>query len=105
MQISATVLSILSAIAYFLLTLAGALLWKRSRSLSSAMIAIGFAIILIDQAILLVGYLRMNASFSHQPGDTLFIIYHRANSLHIVLIGLWLSGLGLIWHAAGTSRR
>jgi len=104
-QISPTALSLLSALAYAVLTTAGVLLWKRARSFATAMLAIGFAIVLLDQIILLASYLRMVATLHSHSGDTLFVIYHRANSLHVVLVGLWIAAVGLVWHASHGSRR
>jgi hypothetical protein len=98
-QVSPIPLSALAATAYAVLTIAGLLLWKRSRSFSTVIVALGFAIILFDQLILLVSYVRMTAALRGHWGDTLFIIYHRANSLRIVLVGLWLAAVGLVWHA------
>jgi len=46
----------------------------------------------------------MIASVRSHPGDTLYVIYHRANSLHVVLVGFWVGAVGLLWHAL-TSRR
>ena len=103
MQITATALSLLSA--YAILTATGVVLWGHARSLATAVVAIGFAILLLHQVVLLVSYLRISASVLSHPSDRLFIIYHRANSLRLALFGLWVVAVGLIWHALqGTQR-
>jgi hypothetical protein len=98
-QINATVLSSLVAIAYALLTTASALLLRRERSAATAMIFIGFATLLIDQLILFASYLRIHANFRTKSAgnDSLFLIYHRANSRVIFMLGLWASALGMLW--------
>jgi hypothetical protein len=103
-QVSPIALSTLTVVAYAVLTLAGVLLWRRARSFATAMVAIGFAIVLLDQVILLVSYSRMIASVRSHSGDTLYVIYHRANSLHVVLVGLSVAAVGLLWHALGSRR-
>jgi hypothetical protein len=95
-QINATVLTSLIAVAYALLTAASALLFKREQSAASTMILIGFATLFLDQLILFVSYFRIHANFRTKSGDTLFLIYHRANSRFIFMLGLWASALGLL---------
>jgi len=97
-------LSALAATAYAVFTIAGILLLKRVRSFATAMVAVGFAIILLDQLILLASYLRMMDALRNHSGDTLFIVYHRANSLRVVLVGLWIAAVGLVWHALKSVR-
>lgn len=105
MQVTPTVLSLLSAVAYAILVASGVLLWRQARSLATAMVAIGFAIILLDQLVLLVSYLRLSARVLGHPGDTLFIIYHRANSLRVASFGVWVAAVGLLWHALQGAQR
>ena len=98
MQINATVLTSLVAIAYALLTVASALLIKHERSAASIMIFVGFAILFLDQLILIASYVRITANFRAKSGDALFLIYHRANSRFIFMFGLWATALGLLWY-------
>jgi hypothetical protein len=97
--------SLLVAVAYAVLTTAGVLLWKRARSVATFVVIIGFATLLIDQVLLLVGTLQMIATFHRHSGDTLFVISHRANSLHVMVLGLGFAAVGLLWHALQGSRR
>jgi hypothetical protein len=98
-QINATVLTSLIAFAYAILTAASALLFKHERSAASTIILIGFATLLLDQLILFVSYLRIQANFRTKSGDSLFLMYHRANSRYIFMVGLWASALGFLWYA------
>jgi hypothetical protein len=72
-QINATVLTSLIAFAYAILTAASALLFKHERSAASTIILIGFATLLLDQLILFVSYLRIQANFRTKSGDSLFL--------------------------------
>jgi hypothetical protein len=105
-QTTAITQSLLAAVAYAILAVAGLVLWNRVRSVATALVAIGFAIILIDQIILSAGSVCMIASFRSQSSDnTLFVIYHRAHSPQVVLAGLWFAAVGLVWHAVRATRR
>ena len=96
-------LTLLFAVAYAVLTVAGAVLWKRTRSLQSALVAIGFALVLLDQVSALVEYFEFIALMHDRPSDTFFLIYHHAFLHYVSLFGLWAAAVGLMWHAAGKS--
>ena len=105
MHVSPIPLSAVAAGAYALLALAGLLLWKRARSFATALATIGFAIILLDQILLIASYLRTITALRGYSGDTLFLIYHRANSMYVLLAGMWCAAIGLVWHALQRSHR
>jgi len=105
MHPSVPALSILSAAAYLLFAIAGVALWKGTRSIAAALIAVGFLVVFIDQIILVISYIHLVDNFANQPGDTLFIVYHRANSPWVVLSGMWVAALGLASYAAVILRR
>ena len=98
-----TELTLLSTVAYAVLTVAGAVLWKRSRSLQTALVAIGFALVLPDQVSALVEYFEFVALLQGRSSDTFFLIHHHALLHYISMLGLWVAAVGLVWHAAGKS--
>jgi hypothetical protein len=85
--------------AYVSFTTAGALLWKRTRSLATALVAIGFALVLVDQIISLVEYIELTALVSGHSTDTLFIVQHHAVEQYVALVGLLVAAAGLLWHS------
>jgi hypothetical protein len=86
-------------VAYVLFTTAGALLWKRYRSVATALVAIGFASVLVDQIISVVEYLEVTALLHGNPTDTFFIVQHRAAEQYIALVCLVIAAAGLLWHS------
>jgi hypothetical protein len=98
-----TTLTFLSTVAYAVLTVAGTVLWKRTRSLRTALVAIGFALVLPDQVSALVEYFEFNALLHGHPGDTFFLIRHHAFLHYVSILGLWVAAVGLVWHAVGKS--
>ena len=97
--------ALLATIAYAVITAASALLWKRTHAPAAVMVAIGFALVLVDQAVALVEYIELSALMRGHAADTLFIV-HRPLILHYVgVLGLWIAAVGLVWHTAGISRR
>src|SRR5579872_3567866 len=93
----------LAVAAFALLTLAGAVLWRRTRTLATALIAIGFALVLAEQVSTLVGYLEFGAILNGHSGDTLFVIQHHGLLRYVSILGLCAAALGLMWHAARKS--
>jgi hypothetical protein len=98
-----TALTLLSTVAYAVLTVAGAVLWKRTRSLQTALVAIGFALVLPDQVSALVEYFEFVALLHGRSSDTFFLIQHHAFLHYVSILGLWVAAVGLVWHAAGKS--
>jgi hypothetical protein len=98
---STTTLTILSTIAYTALAVAGAVLWNRSRSLRTALVAVGFGLILPDQVSALIEYFQFNALLRGHAGDTFFLIHHHAFLRYVSILGLWVAAVGLVWHAIG----
>jgi hypothetical protein len=96
---------LLSTVAYAVLTAAGAVLWKRTRSHATILVTIGFAMVLLDQVSALVEYLELSALLRGHPADTLFIVHHHAFLQYGRFLGLWLAAGGLIWHSVRISRR
>jgi hypothetical protein len=99
-QISTT-LTILSTIAYAALAVAGAVLWNRTRSLWTALIGVGFALVFPDQISAIVEYFQFNALLHGHPDDTFFLIHHHAFLRYVSIFGLWVAAVGLVWHAMG----
>jgi hypothetical protein len=89
----------LSAVPYALFTIAGALLWRRTRSAATALVALGFALVLLDQVISVVKYLEVTALLRGDSTDTLFIVQHHAVEQYIALVGLLVAAAGLVWHS------
>lgn len=97
-----TLSSLASSAAYTALAIAGAVLWRRRGSIAGAAIAIGFALVLLEQVIQLVEYLEISALLRGHRADTLYIVHHHAFLRYAALLGLWLAAAGLVWHAVGT---
>ena len=91
--------AVLSALAYAVLAAAGVVQWKRARSVATAMVAIGFAMVLLDQLVELIRYLQIGALLRGHPSDTLYVVYHRAFIQYISLLGLWFAAVGLMWRS------
>ena len=91
--------AVLSALAYAVLAAAGVVQWKRARSVATAMVAIGFAMVLLDQLVELVQYLQISALLRGHPADTLFVVHHHAFIQYISLLGLWFAAVGLMWRS------
>jgi hypothetical protein len=94
-----------SIFVFVLLAAAGALLWTRTRSLATAMVAAGFAIALIDRLLALVQYLELSALMHAHAGDTLYIVRHYAFLQYAGVAGLGLAAVGLVWHSRHIPRR
>jgi hypothetical protein len=96
--------ALLSAVAYGVLTAGGAVQWKRARSVTAAMVAIGFGMVFIDQVVELVEYVQVSALLRDHAVDTLFVVHHHAFMQYISLLGLWLAAVGLMRHSLRISR-
>ena len=105
MSLTAYGFSVLSTIAYAVLTLAGFALWKRGRSVATALLTVGFAMILAVQLTLLIQDIQFRAILRGHSSDTLFIVHHHALLRYVELAGLWLAALGLVSYALGMSGR
>lgn len=87
------------------LTAAGVLLWRRWRSVETAMIALGFAATVVGLASALFATYRTHAVLSevtsvHQSQrDTFFIVAHHHFPLATLgLLGIWAAAAGTLWH-------
>jgi hypothetical protein len=98
-----TTLTLLSTVAYAVLTVAGAVLWRRTRSLQAALVAAGFALALPGQVSALVEYFEFIALVQGRAGDTFFLVHHHAFLHYVSILGLWVAAVGLVWHAVGKS--
>lgn len=96
---TALLFTLASAIAYAALTVAGALLWWRRGAIGWAVVASGFALVLLGQVGRLVEFLEVGALVRSHPGDTLFIVHHNAFLQCAALLGLWVAAAALVWHA------
>jgi len=87
------------------LTAAGALLWRRWRSIATAMIALGFAATFVSLASGLFVTYRTHAvlvdltSAPQARQDTFFVVAHYHRFLpSFGLLGIWVAAAGTIWH-------
>jgi len=94
-----TTLALLSLAAYAALAIASAVLWRRTRSAGAATAALGFALVLPDQASRLVEYFEFTALLHGRSGDTFFLIHHHAVLQYLSIVGMCVAGVGLLWHA------
>src|SRR5215472_3173350 len=93
------ILVLLSVVAYAFLATAGVALWKRHRSVATALVAIGFACALVDQVISVVEYLEVTAILRGHPTDTFFVIQHHSAEQYTALVCLVVAAAGLLWHS------
>lgn len=97
--------ALLATLAYAVATVAGAVLWKRSHSLAAAMVAIGFALVLLEQVIALVQYFELSRLMYGHTADTLFIVHHHPFLRYVAVLGLWIAAVGLVRHSLTVPRR
>jgi len=91
--------SLILVIPYLLLAVGGVLLWKRSHSVATMMVVLGFAAVLIAMVTSLFESIEYSAL---EPQGALVIAHHRAVTqvIHWAgLAGLWAASIGLVWHA------
>lgn len=87
------------------LTAAGVLLWRRWRSVDTAMIALGFAATVFGLASGLFATYRAHAVLSDLTSapraqrDTFFVVAHHHFPLATIgLLGIWAAAAGTLWH-------
>jgi hypothetical protein len=87
------------------LTAAGVLLWKRWRSVETAMIALGFAATVFGLASGLFATYRTHAVLSELTSapqaqrDTFFVVAHYHFPLATLgVLGIWAAAVGTLWH-------
>jgi hypothetical protein len=87
------------------LTAAGVLLWRRWRSIATAMVALGFAATLVSLASGLFVTYRTHAvlvdltSAPQARQDTFFVVAHYHRFLPTLgLLGIWVAAAGTLWH-------
>ena len=81
---------IVTVIPFGVLALGGILLWRRCRSLPTALMGLGFTVLFVA---CLMGYLS---------GVWLIISTYQSLGLvlnHLAELGQWVAGVGLVWHA------
>jgi hypothetical protein len=101
-----TVLLAATAVPYAVLVVAAVVLWRRNRSASTAMIAFGFAILLVDQLYALVQNIQGIAALrNRQFVETAFLFHHHLFRGSAPLAGLSFAAIGLIWYALHPAAR
>ena len=87
------------------LTAAGVVLWRRWRSVETAMIALGFAATVFGLASGMFATYRTHAVLSemtsapHAQRDTFFVVAHNQFPLATLgLLGIWAAAVGTLWH-------
>lgn len=90
---------LVAVLAYTLLAVAGAAVWKRTRSLATTTMALGFVMALLALIIAVTQQLEIDALLREHPADTFFIVQHNAFPRYALLLGLSLAALGLSWHS------
>ena len=96
--------ALLATVAYALIAGAGAVLWKHAHSPAAALVAVGFALVLLDQIVALVEYIELRSLLRGHTADTLFIVHHHLFLHYVADLGLWVAAIGLAWHSARVSR-
>jgi hypothetical protein len=86
------------------LTAAGVLVWRRWRSVATAMIALGFAATFLSLASSLFVAHKTHAvllemtSAPQAQQDTFFIVAHYRHLPLLGILGIWAAALGTLWH-------
>src|ERR1700719_3583038 len=91
---------LLFVVPYVVFTAAGVLLWKRSRSVATLLVALGFAAALLGQ----VAGFFVNVEFSAAMRNRGVVGLHLHGfpwlTHYVGIGGIWAAALGLIWHAS-----
>jgi hypothetical protein len=85
---------------YAVLTAAGVLLWRRTRTVATIMVAGGFAAALLGQLAGLFVSVKVDAVMRAHRDATFFLVQHHAIPHQVAMAGLWAAALGLLWHAS-----
>jgi hypothetical protein len=105
-NVATLIWALLFVVPYAVLTTAGVLLWRRSRSIATFMVALGFAAALLGQVAGMFISLEFSAAIAaqhaHQNGAPFELHYHVFPWLthHVGLFGIWTAAVGLVWHAS-----
>lgn len=89
-------------LSFALLSVAGAILWRRFRSSATLLVAVGFTFALLEQLMALTVTVEFRSMLRAHPDASCFLPH-----LHLVailghytgLLGLWSAAVGLLWHA------
>jgi hypothetical protein len=96
----------LLVVPFAVLTTAGVLLWRRWRSVPTAMIALGFAATFVGLASGLFAPYKTHAVLSELSSAPLaqqdasygLAHYHRFPLLALGILGIWAAAVGTLWH-------
>ena len=93
--------ALILAIPYAVLALAGVLLWKRQPSVATALVALGFAAVLLSEVVGLVESFEYTSIVRAHP-DASFVVAHYHTAPRVIhfagILGLWGAAIGLTWH-------
>lgn len=98
------VLTLLLIVPCAVLTVAGVLLWRRWRSVATALVALGFAMALLGLASVLFATYKTRAVLSELTSaatpqhDTGYIVAHYRGLLLVAVLGKWVAAAGALWH-------
>ena len=98
------ILTLLLVVPCAVLTAAGVLLWRRWRSVATAMIALGFAATFLSVASGLFATYKTHAVLSEltpaprAQQDTFFIVAHHHGFPLLGVLGMWAAAVGTLWH-------
>ena len=85
---------------YAVFTAAGVLLWRRSHSVATILVAGGFAAALLGQIAVLFVSLKVAAVMHTHRAETFYLVGHHAVLHHVALVGVCTAAVGLLWHAS-----
>jgi hypothetical protein len=85
---------------YAVFTAAGVLLWRRSHSVATILVAAGFAAALLGQIAELLVSLKVAAVMHTHRDGTFYLVGHHAVPHHVALAGVCTAAVGLLWHAS-----
>jgi hypothetical protein len=98
------ILTLLLLVPCAVLTAAGVLVWRRWRSVATAMIALGFAVTFLSLASSLFVAHKTHAVLLEMPSasqaqqHTFFIVAHYRHLPLLGILGIWAAALGTLWH-------
>ena len=84
---------------YAILTAAGVLLWRRSHSVATILVAGGFAAALRGQIVELFVSVKVAAVMHTHRDETFYLVGHHAVPHRVALVGVCTAAVGLLWHA------
>ena len=92
--------ALLFVLPYAVLTVAGVLLWKRSRSVAAFLVALGFAAALLGQVAGFFVNVELSAAMRNRGVVGLHLHGLPWLAHYLGIGGIWVAAVGLLWHVS-----